>query len=226
MTTQTIIVFAIFGAMSFLFIQGKVRHDLTALMGLLALVFSGILKPEEAFLGFSSPTMIIMISTFFIGEAFFDTGVADKIGRLILKLCAGKERGTILLLTAVTSSLATFIGTIATTIIMMPVAAYISRRAGISPSRLFIPISFGSVMGGTATMLGTRANMIASDILSANNIKSFSLFSFTPVGLAIIGSGLAIITILAPKVLAIRVLNSNSRDDNISEIYGLKNHYC
>ncbi len=222
MTSDVAIIFTVFGIMSLLFIHGRVRYDLTALVGLITLIFLQLLKPEDAFAGFSSPTIIIMVSTFFVSEAFFDTGVADKIGRRILKLCGNQEKKTIFAIMLVAGAISTVISNVATTIIMMPVAAYLARRGGFSPSRLFMPIAIAALLGGTVTLLGSSTNVIASDMLSAGKFQGFSLFAYTPIGICILIIGTLFVVFTSNYLLPLRMLGNSSKSGSITDVYGLK----
>ncbi|MDZ4785907.1 MAG: SLC13 family permease [bacterium] len=222
MNFQIASVLIVFLAMSILFLTGAVRYDLTALLGLLFFVFLGFIPPHDAFLGFSSPTIIVFISTFFLSEALFDTGVVDRLGRAIFKLFGKSEHLTILALMIITGLISSSMSNVSTTIIMMPIAAYLVRVGGFSPSKLFMPIAFASLLGGTLTLLGTTPNMIASDVLRASNLHPLTLFSFAPMGLAIMAVGTFFVIATSKWLLPKRKSIGAHQEQDIADIYGLK----
>lgn len=221
MSPEIATVFIVYSTMAVLFLHGQVRYDVTAVLALMTFVFTGLLTPEQAFSGFSSPTVIILFVTFFIGEAIFDTGVSDRLGRWLVRVCGTSESKHILTIMLVTAAISTTISNVATTIIMMPIAAAVSRRARISPSRLFLPISVAAILGGTATVIGTSSNLITSDILVAHGLSSFNLFQFTPVGIIFILAGISLVVLTAKWSLPLRQEPPVSHEGRIRELYGL-----
>ncbi len=221
MTPQIATVFIVYSTMAVLFLHGQVRYDVTAVLALMTFVFTGLLTPEQAFSGFSSPTVIILFVTFFIGEAIFDTGVSDRLGRWLVRVCGTSEPKHILAIMTVTALISTTISNVATTIIMMPIAAAVSRRARISPSRLFLPISIAAVLGGTVTLIGTSSNLITSDILSSHGLTPFGLFEFTPIGFIFVIVGIGLVILTSKWSLPLRQEPPVSHEGRIRELYGL-----
>ncbi len=189
MTVEIGILFAILIGMAYLFFSEKLPVDLTAFAGLVVLILCGYLAPDEAFTGFASPAVITMLSIFFVSGALLYTGVADFIGAQVYKLIGSNETLLIVSIMLVAGTLSAFMNNIAATAVLLPAVSSIARKAGVSPSRLFIPLSFGAILGGTTTLVGTPPNILAADILRERGLPPFDLFDFTPLGLVLLLGG-------------------------------------
>ena len=201
MTVQIAFLFALLGGMVYLFLTEKLPVDLTAFLGLIILVFGGYLTPGEAFTGFSSPAVITMLSVFIVGAALLETGVADMIGGRIHKIVGSSETRLIVVLMLTAGVLSAFMNNIAATAVLMPAVASIAQRARLAPSRLFMPLAFGAILGGTTTLVGTPPNILAAQMLSERELEPFSLFDFTPVGLCLLGVGTIFMLTIGRKLL-------------------------
>ncbi len=175
--------------------------ELTAFIGLLILIFCGYVAPEDAFTGFSSPAVMTMFSIFFISAALLETGVADAIGGRIHALVGGREVPLIILIMLAAGVLSAFMNNVAATAVLLPAIASLARRSGLAPSRLFMPLSFGAILGGTTTLVGTPPNILAAEMLGNNGLEPFDLFDFTPIGLAILGVGILFMTTIGRRLL-------------------------
>ena len=201
MTFEIGFLFALIAAMVYLFLTEKLPVDLTAFLGLSILIIGGYLAPSEAFTGFASPAVITMLSVFVVGAALLETGVADMIGGRIHKVVGGSETRLILVLMLVAGTLSAFMNNIAATAVMMPAVASIANRAGLAPSRLFMPLAFGAILGGTTTLVGTPPNILAAQMLEERGLEPFELFDFTPIGVALLFVGTIFMLTIGRKLL-------------------------
>lgn len=226
MTPQIGFLFALLAVMVYLFLTEKLPVDLTAFLGLATLIFAGYLTPSEAFTGFSSPAVITMLAVFIVGAALLETGVADIIGGRIHAIVGSSELRLIAVLMVTCGALSAFMNNIAATAVLMPAVATIARRAGLAPSRLFMPLAFGAILGGTTTLVGTPPNILAAQMLAERQLEPFSLFDFTPIGLAILALGVVFMLTLGRKLLPVREHHGpaavTSRD--LSQVYQLEEH--
>ncbi|MFQ5528449.1 MAG: SLC13 family permease [Thermoanaerobaculia bacterium] len=226
MTLEIGFLFGLLAVMVYLFLTEKLPVDLTAFLGLAVLVFAGYLTPSEAFTGFSSPAVITMLSVFIVGAALLETGVADIIGGRIHAIVGSSETRLIIVLMVTCGVLSAFMNNIAATAVLMPAVATIARRAGLPPSRLFMPLAFGAILGGTTTLVGTPPNILAAQMLEERGLEPFSLFDFTPLGLAILALGVVYMLTLGRKLLPVRedhgMAAVESRD--LSQVYQLREH--
>jgi len=193
--------FALLIGMVYLFLTEKLPVDLTAFLGLIVLIFGGYLTPSEAFTGFSSPAVITMLSVFMVGAGLLETGVADMIGSRIHRITGNSETRLIVVLMLVAGVLSAFMNNIAATAVLMPAVAAIGPRAGLSPSRLFMPLAYGAILGGTTTLVGTPPNILAAELLAERGLEPFTLFDFTPIGVAILVLGTIYMLTVGRKLL-------------------------
>ncbi len=187
MITTSIILLVAVG----LFIWGKLRSDIVALLAMLALLVSQILTPEEALSGFSNSTVIMMAGLFIVGGGIFQTGLAKMISSKILKLAGKSETRLFLLVMLATSFIGAFVSNTGTVALMLPIVVSLARNAGMNPSRLLMPLAFASSIGGMLTLIGTPPNMIIHDTLVSNGYQGLKFFTFLPVGIVtmIVGIG-------------------------------------
>jgi di/tricarboxylate transporter len=204
MFSETTLVFAILAATILLFVSDRLRLDVVALLALLALALTGILTPAEALAGFSDPIVLIIAGLFVVGGALFETGVAARMGQVL-----GGFAGTSpLRLTAVVmlsaGLLSGFMSSTGTVAVMLPVVAAMAWKAGLSPSKLLIPLAFGSLLGGMLTLIGTAPNIVVANQLAAEGYAPFGFFDFTPVGLVMLLAGVAFMLLGGTRLLPAR----------------------
>jgi di/tricarboxylate transporter len=204
MTFEIGFLFALIAVMVYLFLTEKLPVDLTAFLGLSILIIVGYVTPAEAFTGFASPAVITMLSVFVVGAALLETGVADIIGGRIHLLVGNSETRLILVLMLVAGVMSAFMNNIAATAVLMPAVASIAVRAKIAPSRLFMPLAFGAILGGTTTLVGTPPNILAAQMLAERGLEPFELFDFTPIGAALLVVGTLFMLTLGRKLLPTR----------------------
>ncbi len=198
------ITLAVLAATIFLFTREWVRLDVVALLSLFALLLAGILEPAEALAGFSSSVVFIIAGLFVVGTALFNTGVADRIGVQVARVAGtGVTRLTVVLMVVV-AFLSAFMSSTGAVALFLPVVANLCRRASISPSRLLIPISFASLLGGMLTLIGTPPNIVVSEQLSSQGREPFAFFEFTPVGLVMLAIGVLFMVTVGGKLLPTR----------------------
>lgn len=196
--TATLIILALTGVM---FIIGKIRADIVALCALTALILLGILTPEEALAGFSSTVIIMMVGLFVVGGAILQTGLAKAVSQKIMKLAAGSDTRMFLLVVIVTSAIGAFVSNTGTVALMMPIVVSMAVQSGTQPARLLMPLAFASSMGGMLTLIGTPPNLVIQDALTAAGYEPLGFFSFFPVGVICIVTGIVVMLPLSKKFL-------------------------
>ena len=197
-----LIIFLILIVSVIFFMSGKVRSDLVAICALLALLIFHILTPEEALSGFSNSVVIMMVGLFVVGGGIFQTGLAKMISSKILKLAGKSEFRLFLLVMLATSAIGAFVSNTGTVALMLPIVVSMAMSAGISPSRLLMPLAFASSMGGMMTLIGTPPNLIISDTLEQAGFGALSFFSFLPVGLICVSVGIIVLLPLSKWFLS------------------------
>ena len=186
------IVFAVLGMTLALFVWNRLRFDVVSMLALLAMAFTGLVPADELFSGFGHPAVITVAAVLVISQGLVNGGVVDAIARLLGRI-GHRPTLQVLTLTSVVALCSGFINNVGALALLMPVAIWMSRDAGRSPSMLLMPLAFGSLLGGTVTLIGTPPNIIIS---SYRPEGAFGLFDFAPVGLAITVAGIAFITLV------------------------------
>jgi di/tricarboxylate transporter len=194
MTFQQGIAFAIVGAMMVLFVWGRLRYDVVAMLALFAAVVSGIVPADEAFKGFSDDVVIIVATALLVSAAVAKSGVTEQIMRPLAPYLKSTRAQVFTLVFAVIA-LSTFIKNVGALAIMMPVAFQLAKRSGTSPSQLLMPLAFGSLIGGLITLVGTSPNVIVARIRQDIVGQPFEMFDYAPVGLTIAAFGLVCLTL-------------------------------
>ena len=182
--------------------SGKFRSDIVALCALLSLLIFQVLTPEEALAGFSNQVVIMMIGLFVVGGAIFQTGLAKMISSKILKLAGKSELKLFLLVMLVTGGIGAFVSNTGTVALLLPIVVSLAYNAGMSPGRLLMPLAFASSMGGMMTLIGTPPNLIIQDTLTGAGYDELSFFSFLPVGLICLATGIIVLLPLSKIFLS------------------------
>ncbi|WP_374379812.1 SLC13 family permease [Dongia sp.] len=214
MTFEQGLAFAVVAAMMALFIWGRPRYDITACLALVTAIALGLVKPEDAFSGFSNDIVIIVASALVVSSAIAQTGILEA-GLKRLLPSSHSFRLQLLVLVATVTLLSAFVKNIGALAIMIPVAFQMARRSGVSPSSFLMPMSFGALLGGLMTQIGTSPNIIVSEVRAQLGGGAFSMFDFTPVGAVLAAAGILFLMV-GHKLLPIRTRSSTSLDEAVS----------
>jgi len=179
-----------------LFVSEKVRMDVVALLVLGSLVLLGLVDSDEAVAGFSNAAVIAVWAMFILSDGLTRTGIADIIGRTVLRLAGRNEISMIVVIMLTSGTLSAFMNNIGVAALMLPVVIDMARRTRIPASRLLMPLAYGSLLGGLTTMVGTPPNLLISAALASNDLVPFALFDFTPIGVVLLLAGTAFIALL------------------------------
>ncbi len=186
---QTIFLVILAGALA-LFVSGKLRVDVTAMLTLLALVFTGILDGKQALAGFSSEPAIIVAAVFVLSGGLTATGLTDRIGNAIGRAAGGSEWRAIAVVIPAVAALAAFSHHLMVTAMMLPILMRLAREQKLSASRLLMPMSLAASLGTTLTLISAPAFLLADDLLQRSHTEGLSVFSITPIGVALVAIGL------------------------------------
>ncbi len=212
MTPDIALTLAIIGGALLLFATEKLRVDVVALLVLLAVGLIPLIEPERIFDGFANPAVITVWAVYIVSGGLFKTGVADAMGRGILRLAGGSEPRLIATIMATCGTLSAFMNNVGATAMLMPALIGISRRTKIAVSKLLIPLSFSSLLGGKMTLIGTPANILAMGILADRNLPTLGFFDFTPMGLVILTTGILYMVLVGRHLLPVREGAQGRRD--------------
>ncbi|HZK33620.1 MAG TPA: SLC13 family permease [Tissierellaceae bacterium] len=212
-----IIVFIVIAVTLFLFIYGKLRYDFVALLGLVILTTTGVVSPEQAFLGFSHPAVITVASVLVISSALIKTGAIDRLVTLINR-GPDKIYMKIMSLMVITAILSAFMNNVGALALILPIGITIARDNDVPPSQLLMPVAFASLLGGMMTGIGTPPNLIISTYRIQAGGEAFSFFSFAPVGVT-----LTILGILFTVFIGWRLIPRRD-SDKIKDIFNLEDY--
>jgi di/tricarboxylate transporter len=188
-TQPQILAFAIIGGMMLLFIWGRFRYDLVAIIALLASVAAGTVPAKQAFSGFSDDIIIIVASALVVSAAVAKSGIIETLlARFGSRLVSVRSQLTVLVASVtILSALVKNIGALA---MMMPAAFKMAKNSEASPSTFLMPMAFGSLLGGLITLVGTSPNIIVSRVREDLTGEPFGMFDYAPVGLGLSAVGL------------------------------------
>lgn len=194
------ITFIILGIAVLLFLFDRLRPDLVALLVMLALGLSGVLTSQETFSGFSRSAVIAIIAIFILAEGLRRTGLTEKLGEALIRLGGKRESTLIFTVTLAGAVLSLFMNNIAAASVLMPAISGAARKTGISASRLLMPLAFGTILGGMATLL-TTTNILVSGILRQQGLAGFGLLDFAPIGIPIVIFGTLYMALIGWRLL-------------------------
>ena len=202
------------------------RLDVVALICMLALGWTGVLTPQETLSGFASNAVIAMIAVMILGQGIAKTGIMDRFSRAVLEKVGTKKSRVIGVLSFSAGILSGFIQNIGTAALFLPGILHISRREKIPASALIMPIGFAAIIGGTLSMVGSGPLILINDLLRSADLAPYGLFSVTPVGMALLLSGIGFFFLFGNTVLP-HVKSpdkSLSEQDKLIELLNLPHH--
>lgn len=200
MTLQIAFVLLLVGVVATLMVTERLRPDLAALSALVVLGLTGLIGPDELFSGFGRQAVITILALSIIAEALDRTGVTHRLGRLLLHASGSSLRRTIVIVSAATALLSLVMNTVAAAAVLLPAAMGMARTSGQRPSRLLMPLAFGALLGGMATLF-TTANILVSNALSEKGYPAYGVLDFLPLGLPMALAGIGVIALLGPRLL-------------------------
>jgi di/tricarboxylate transporter len=193
MTTPQILIFAILGCMLALFLWDRLRYDVVALLALLAAVFTGVVPAQNAFRGFSNEVLPLIAGALVVSTAIGKSGLIEALTRRIAPVMTSRNL-QVGVLAGLVTVLSAFIKNIGALAIFLPVAMQVAEHNKRSASEILMPLSFGSLIGGLTTLIGTSPNILISGIRREIVGQPFEMFDFTPVGAGIAVCGVVFLT--------------------------------
>lgn len=189
MTLQQALAFALVAATIAAFIWGRWRYDVIALGALLLGIVLGVVPADKAFSGFASDVTVIIACALVVSSAFARSGIVESVLRPLLPRLTS-ARTQVPLFTAAVTLLSMVTKNVGALALMMPIALQTARRTNVSPSFLLMPMAFGSLIGGTVTLVGTSPNILVSEVREQILGKPFGMYDYAPVGLGLTALGL------------------------------------
>ena len=215
MTVQQWIIFGTLLLTLVLFVTGRWRFDVVALLALLIVVLTGLVPVESAFDGFSNPAVITVAAVLVISRALLNSGVIDLIGDRLLRLNGGMVV-QLAALTGIVAVLSAFMNNVGALALMIPAAITVAHRKGVPPSVFLMPLAFASLLGGMTTLIGTPPNIIAAAYRVQTGAPPFRMFDFAPVGAGVAVAGLLFIVLIGWRLIPRR--QAQSAMDDLFEV--------
>lgn len=200
MTAAQATIFGLLAGVLVLFIWGRWRYDIIALAALLVAVVTGLVLPGDAFLGFGHPATVTVAMVLIMSRALSNAGVIDMISRHV-NLAAERVMLQIGALSSLGAVLSTVMNNVGALALLMPVAMQAAGKVKRSPALLLMPLSFGSILGGLVTMIGTPPNIIIATFRDKSAGEPFGMFDFTPVGAVVALVGLAFVATVGWRLI-------------------------
>jgi di/tricarboxylate transporter len=203
MTSDQVIVITVLFATVVIFLWGRWRHDLVAMGALLVCVVTGLVPGNEAFSGFAHPAVITVACVLVLGYGLLISGAIDILSKRFIPTSAGPTV-SIFALISLAALLSAFMNNVGALAVLMPVAIQMAAKHNLPPGKILMPLAFGSILGGMTTLIGTPPNLIVSEFRATTGMESFSMFDFTPVGLAVAVFGIVFVGFVGWRLVPTR----------------------
>jgi di/tricarboxylate transporter len=203
MTPDQMIILGVLVATVAMFVWGRWRHDMVAVGALLACVAAGLVPFGEAFNGLGHPAVVTVACVLVLSHGLQSSGAVDVLTRAVLPTKSGPTL-VIAALTALAAVLSAFMNNVGALALLMPVAIQAARRLELPPGKLLMPLAFGSILGGTTTLIGTPPNLIVSGFRDQAGLRSFAMFDFAPVGIAVTVVGVVFVALIGWRLVPAR----------------------
>ncbi len=211
--------FALISVILALLVWGRFRYDLVAFAGLVAGFFLGVIPSDQVFSGFGHPAVIIIALVLIISRGLYRSGAIEMLTRHLLD-SARSLQGHIGVMATVSAVLSSIMNNVAALALLMPVDIHAARRAGRSPSITLMPLSFASILGGMITLIGTPPNIVIATFRADALGEPFSMFDFTPVGVAVAVVGVVFVALLGWRLIPAE----RTKIDRLSELEELRGY--
>ena len=207
MTPQIMTCLAILLAAVVLFSWDRIAADVVALGVMLAIVATGLLTPDQAFAGFGSSTVMMILGFFIMTAALSHTGIVDTVGRWILGHAGNRPLFLLAIIMISVATLSAFISNTAATAFFVPVVLGIAAHNNTSPSRLLLPLAFASILTSSVTLISTSTNIVISELMVRAGEPPMGMFELAPAGLPIAIAGIAYML-----TIGLRLMPDRGRD--------------
>lgn len=199
MTFDQIFLLVLLLAVLGLFVWGRWRYDIVAFGALLAATLAGTVPFGEMFAGFGHPATVTVALVLIVSRGLQNSGAIQSIGKLIPS--SGSTSSHVGVLAAIGGALSAVMNNVGALALLMPAALQSAARAARSPALLLMPLSFGSILGGMVTLIGTPPNIIVATFREDATGEAFGMFDFTPVGGAAALAGILFVALIGWRLV-------------------------
>jgi di/tricarboxylate transporter len=211
-TTDQIFLISLLGLLVAFFVWERWRYDLVALAGLLIATLFGLIPPDEAFLGFGHPAVVTVAAVLIISRGLSNAGAVGIFTRYI-KGATSSPTLHVVGLSSVGGLLSTVMNNVGALALLMPVAIQSSLEAKRSPAIVLMPLAFGTILGGMATLIGTPPNIIIANYRAESTGQPFGMFDFSPVGGVVAIAGIFFVALVGWRLIPLARRSKNAPQD-------------
>ena len=201
LNTDMVLVLAMIAVAVFLFVVEWLRVDVVAILMMVALPLLGLVTPQQAFSGLSSNAVVSIIAVIIIGAGLDKTGVVNNLVGPVLRLAGTSSSRVVIAISVTVAGISSFMQNIGAAALFLPAIQRISKRLGIPISQLLMPIGFSAILGGTLTLVGCSPLILLNDLMAPFNLEPFGLFDVTPIGAALLVTGIGSFVLLGRFIL-------------------------
>ncbi len=201
MTFEIALVLSILAVSIIFLVTEWIPMEVTALLVLGIVALTGLVTPVESLSGFSNPAVVTIWAVFILSGGLTRTGVANILGNFVMKVAGNREITMIVVIMTTSGVMSAVMNNVAVAALMLPVVMDIARHTGSPPSRLLMPLAYGTLLGGLTTQIGTPPNILVTDFLRESGFKPFTFFDFTPIGLSVMFFGILFMTLIGRHLL-------------------------
>ena len=217
MNAQIFILLVILGTALVLFSFEWVSADVVALGVLMALILSGVLPAGQAFAGFGSDTVMLILGLLILTAALVRTGVVILVGQALLRQAGGSSNRLLTMITIGAAVLSAFMSNTAATAFFLPIVTGLANRLQANLSKLLMPLAFAAILASSLTLVSTSTNIVVSGLMTQFDMPPIHMFELTPVGLPIVVVGLAYMLTFGRRLIPDR-----TQSEQLTEEFGLR----
>ncbi len=201
MTPQIATLLVILGIALVLFSSERLPVDVVGLGVLLTLILTRLITPEQAFRGFGSETVLMLLGLFILTASLASSGVIEIFGRIFLERIGNHPRRMSVAVMMAASTMSSFMSNTAATAFFVPIVMGLARRLRVSASRFLMPLAFASILASSVTLVGTSTNIVVSGLMTQFGMAPMGVFELTPVGIPIVVVGLVYMVLVGQRMI-------------------------
>jgi di/tricarboxylate transporter len=201
-----------------LFSLDIISLDVIALALLSVLLLTGLIKPDQAFAGFGSDTVVMIAGLFVMTDALVRTGVVESLGRTLERYGGSNPYWLAILIMCAAAVISAFISNTAATAVFVPAVIGLAKRVKVSPSKLLMPLAFASILTSSVTLISTSTNIVISGLMTARGLPPMGMFELAPVGIPVAALGLVYMFTLGMRLLP------NRAEEDLAQDYHLRDY--